>query len=128
MPAKEITEVTRVPISEIIIHEMTREEMNIIKRGPSDSKLNIAIALFSLSIPTLLSLLVTNFPDDVTKGVFIVLGILFLLGGLIAAYLHTKENSPFHDTVNRIEQRYKEIEDERNRGANKKHSEPAAQS
>jgi hypothetical protein len=83
----EIT-ISRAKLDSITVYDVTEEELEIIERGsPSSNYLNFSVALLSIFISFLISLLSTKIESDKTYTFFMVVTVVSLIIGIFLLYL-----------------------------------------
>lgn len=101
----EIT-IDRARINSITLYDVTEDELSIIERGsPSSNYLNFSIALLSIGISGLVSILTTKIENIVTLIVFVCATIICLIIGVFLLVLWRKFSKGSDDIFLKIRSR-----------------------
>ena len=112
----ESVNVNRARCDSLNIYDVTEGELEIIKRGSSNSIfLNISLTLLSVGVSFLITLLTVDINSRVKFDVFVVLCIFGFGVGFVLLILWWKSSDDFKDTIKSVEERLKidsgELED-----------------
>ena len=95
--------VRRGRVDSVDLYEIKDTELDLLERGsPADLQLNFAIFLLSTALTALGTLFTTAFRSSVTRTVYIVIGVVGLLGGAYLLIAWGRNRSTLKQTCARI--------------------------
>lgn len=98
--------ITRGRFDSLILYEVTSDELALLEKGPDSSIYqNFTIALFSLCVPTTLSIFATTFPNDTVFIIFLVVALVTFILGLLTAILWFRSSSAYSEIIKKIKSR-----------------------
>jgi len=88
------------------IYEVTEGELEILKKGsPNSIFLNFSIALLSLALSFLATLLTVKIESNRSFYVFVILTVIGFITGIVLLVLWVVGRNDFKETINKIEKR-----------------------
>lgn len=99
-------QIDRARLDSITVYEVTEDELSIIESGaPSSNYLNLSIALLSVFVSFLLTLLTVKIEDDRTFNFFLFIAIATLIVGVVLLIVWLRSNKSSRNIFNKIRAR-----------------------
>jgi hypothetical protein len=105
--AERSVNITRGLVDSLTFYEVTEDELEILENGPTSTiYLNVSIALLSVGISTLTSMVLNSvFPNVYVFAGFLVVTIVSLILGIVFAIVWYRSRGSYATTITRIKNR-----------------------